>query len=167
MDAFGTFGTWLHGTSLSWAMDGGYPLLWPLCETLHFIGLSLLVGITAILDLRMMGVAKGIPIRALQRLMPWASGGFAVNAITGFLFFAGDPPQYLDNFAFWMKMLFIALAGANVGVFYVSGTARRIEAAGAGDEAPPLARLIGAASLILWVGVMYWGRMLPFIGNAF
>jgi hypothetical protein len=167
MDALRAFGTWLHGTSLSWAMAGGYPMLWPLCETLHFIGLALLVGITAILDLRLIGVAKGIPIKALQPLMPWAVGGFVLNAITGFLFFAGDPPEYVDNVAFWVKMLFIALAGVNVGVFYVTGTARRVEAIGAGDAAPAPARLIGAASLILWVGVMYWGRMLPFIGNAF
>jgi hypothetical protein len=103
----------------------------------------------------------------VQRLMPWAVAGFVLNAVTGFMFFAGDPSQYLNNFAFWMKMLFIGLAGVNVGLFYVTGTARRVDATGAGEDAPVLARLIGATSLILWVGVMYWGRMLPFIGNAF
>jgi hypothetical protein len=162
-----TFGTWLHTTSLSWAMSGGYPWLWPACETLHFIGLALLVGVAGLFDLRMIGMAKGIPLAAFDRLMPWAVGGFAINAVTGFLFFSGDPFQYLNNRAFWMKMLFIALAGVNVLLFYVTGLHRRVAATGAGEDAPIAAKTVGVVSLCLWVGVMYWGRMLPFIGNAF
>jgi hypothetical protein len=162
-----SFSTWLHSTRLSWAMSGGIPFLWPACETLHFIGLALLVGIAGILDLRMIGVAKAIPIRTLQRLMPWAVGGFVLNAVTGFLFFTGDPTQYLNNIAFKMKMLFIALAGVNVLLFYLTGLAVKVGATDAGADAPFGAKLAGAASLLLWFGVMYWGRMLPFIGNAF
>src|SRR5436853_6682890 len=104
-----SFGVWLHGTSLSHAMAGGLPYLWSLFETLHFIGLALLIGIAGLLDLRLIGMGKGIPIASLQRLMPWAVAGFVLNAITGFLFFTGDPSQYLNNVAFWMKMLFIGL----------------------------------------------------------
>lgn len=161
------FGNWLHGTSLSAAMSGGYPMLWPICETIHFVGLALLVGTIGLLDLRMLGMAKGIPAKALQRLIPWGVAGFVVNAITGFMFFAGDPSQYLNNIAFWMKMLFIALAGLNVLAFYVTGLARRVDGLAAGQDAPAGAKLIGALSIALWIGVMYWGRMLPFIGNAF
>jgi hypothetical protein len=162
-----SFGTWLHGTALSHAMAGGIPFLWPMCETLHFIGLALLVGIAGLLDLRMIGMGKGIPIASLQRLMPWAVGGFVLNAITGFLFFSGDPFQYLNNVAFWWKMLFIGLAGVNVLVFYVTGVSQRVDRVGAEQDAPFAAKCTGAISLLLWVGVMYWGRMLPFIGNAF
>jgi hypothetical protein len=115
----------------------------------------------------MIGMAKGIPIASLQKLMPWAVAGFVLNAITGFLFFAGDPGQYLNNIAFFWKIGFIALAGVNVGLFYVTGLAAKVDATGAGQDAPFGAKLVGAASLFLWVGVMYWGRMLPFIGNAF
>ena len=158
---------WLEGTRLAWAMTGGYPLLWPVCETLHFVGLALLFGITGLLDLRLMGVVKGIPVARLQRLMPWAVAGFAINAITGVLFFIGASAQYVDNFAFWMKVLFIGLAGLNVLLFYVTGLARTANALGAGDDPPPAARVVGAVSLLLWLGVMYWGRMLPFLGNAF
>ena len=161
------FGAWLHTTRLSAAMSGGYPYLWPFCETLHFIGLAMLVGIAGMLDLRMIGMAKGIPIKTLQSLMPWAVVGFIVNAITGFMFFAGDPSQYLNNVAFYYKMLFIALAGVNVGLFYVTGLAKQVDATGAGGDAPAGAKVVGLASIVLWIGVMYWGRMLPFIGNAF
>src|SRR5438270_12768434 len=116
---------------------------------------------------RSLGMAKGLPLGPLQRLMPWAILGFVINLTTGFMFFAGDPFQYIHNVAFGMKLLFIGLAGVNVIVFYVSGLYRHVDNVGAGQDVPVAAKLIAAASLFLWVGVMYWGRMLPFIGNAF
>lgn len=161
------FGSWLHATRLSWAMAGGYPWLWPLCETLHFIGMALLIGIVGLLDLRMIGFFKGLPVAPLERLIPWGVLGFAINLITGFLFFAGDPPQYIHNVAFWLKLGFIAAAGVNAIAFYATGLSARVDATAAGENVPFAAKLVGAASLILWIGVMYWGRMLPFIGNAF
>ena len=162
-----TFSVWLHSTNLSWAMAGGVPWLWPLCETLHFIGLALLVGIVAVLDLRMLGMAKALPLGPLQRLMPFAILGFAINLTTGSLFFAGDPFQYIHNIAFAFKLIFIGLAGVNVMLFYVTGLHRRVAGVGAGRDVPVAAKLTAAVSLFLWIGVMYWGRMLPFIGNAF
>ena len=162
-----TFSVWLHSTRLSWAVAGGVPWIWPLCETLHFMGLALLVGIVGVFDLRMLGMAKALPLGPLQRLMPWAIVGFTINLVTGFLFFAGDPFQYIHNVAFAFKLIFIGLAGANVIVYYVSGLYRRVDGVGAGHDVPRAAKLVAATSLFLWVGVMYWGRMLPFIGNAF
>lgn len=161
------FATWLKSTSLSWAVASGVPWLWPLGEILHFIGLSTLVGIAGVLDLRMLGVAKGLPLAPLQRLIPWAIAGFLINLITGFLFFAGDPFQYIHNYAFWLKMLFIVLAGVNVAVFYALGLSRQIDAVGPGGDAPLGAKVVAGVSLFLWVGVMFWGRMLPFLGTAF
>jgi len=161
------FSTWLHHTTLSWAVAGGVPWIWPLCETLHFMGLALLVGIVGVLDLRMLGVAKELPLGPLQRLMPWAILGFTINLVTGFLFFAGDPTQYIHNIAFFWKLVFIGLAGVNVILFYVTGLYRRVDNVAAGHDVPPAAKLVAAVSLVLWIGVMYWGRMLPFIGNAF
>src|SRR3989442_11859215 len=120
-----TLSVWLHGTKLSWAVAGGLPWLWPLCEALPFIGLALLVGIVGVLDLRMLGMEKGLPIGPLQRLMPFAILGFTINLVTGFLFFTGDPFQYIHNVAFGFKLLFIGLAGVNVILFYVTGLYRR------------------------------------------
>ena len=64
-------------------------------------------------------------------------------------------------------MLFVLLAGINVSLFYFTGLSRRVDCLGAGEDAPIAAKLIAGASLFLWFGVLYWGRMLPFIGNAF
>ena len=161
------FSKWIHGTRLSWAVAGGYPWVWPACETLHFIGMALLIGIVGLLDLRMLGLLKGLPVQPLNRLLPWGIFGFAMNMATGFLFFAGDPFQYIHNNVFWLKMLFVTLAGVNVGVFYLTGLSRRVESVGGGEEVPGAAKLVAATSLFLWIGVMYWGRMLPFLGDAF
>ena len=158
---------WLKTTRVSWAVAGGIPWLWPLGEILHFIGLSMLVGVAGVLDLRILGVAKGLPLAPLQRLMPFAVAGFAINLITGFLFVTGDPFQYIHNYAFWLKMLFIVLAGLNVLVFYALGLSQRINAVASEGDAPWGAKVVAGVSLFLWVGVMFWGRMLPFLGTAF
>jgi hypothetical protein len=60
-----------------------------------------------------------------------------------------------------VKLLFIALAGINLLVFYQSGMSRVVDRLGPGDDAPPLAKAIGGTSLFLWVGVVFWGRLVP------
>ena len=158
---------WLESTSVSWAVRGGVPWIWPACETLHFIGLCMLVGVIGAVDLRLLGALRGIPIRALERLVPWAVAGFILCAATGTLFYIGAPGQYYTNNIFWTKIAFIAGAGANVLVFYASGVARVVDRLPADANTPLSAKLIGATSLVLWLGVVLWGRMLPFLGGAF
>ena len=143
---------------------------WPLCESLHFIGMAMLVGVAGVIDLRLLGMAKGLPLGPLQRLMPWAALGFAINLITGFVFIAGNPRQYIGpplSLSFAAKMLFIVLAGLNVLLFYTTGLKRLVDRVEAGHDAPLGAKVSAAVSLFLWVGVMYWGRMLQFFGKSF
>jgi hypothetical protein len=160
-----SFAEWLKSTWLSSFVVENF-WVWPASETIHFIGLAILVGVVGAIDLRMLGVAKRLPLVSLHRLLPWGIFGFVINLMTGILFFAGDPFQYVHNPAFQLKMLFILLAGINVLVFYLT-LFHKVEALGAGDDAPLPAKVIAAISLFLWIGVMYWGRMLPFIGQAF
>jgi uncharacterized membrane protein len=138
--------------------------VWPTCETLHFIGLSLLFGVAALIDLRILGMMKGLPFPALHRLLPWGILGFGINAITGMLFFVGEPQQYTGNAAFQWKIILMMLAGINVLYFTVFDEAWAV---GAGDDAPFTAKAVAASALVLVLGVLYCGRMLPFLGNAF
>ena len=134
---------------------------WPTWETLHFLGLSLLVGAIAMFDLRLLGMAKRVPIVGLHRLVPWGVLGFAMNVVTGLMFLATEPDQYIYNPAFHFKMLFVGMAGVNILVFYL-GVFRHLVPLGSGADTPRSAKLIGAASLILWTGVMVAGRYLTF-----
>ena len=139
-------------------------------ETLHFIGLSLLIGAVGIFDLRLLGMAKEMPVAALQRLLPWGVLGFVICFLTGVGFVLGNPfneAEYLRNIAFLWKMSFILLAGINLLVFHLTGLAGKVKALGPGEDAPPLAKVIGAVSLGLWVGVIFFGRFLPVLGDAF
>src|SRR5437868_5552091 len=95
---------WIHATSLGVAASGGMPWLEPACKTLHFIGLVLLFGGVGVFDFRALGFARSLPLGPLQRLMPYAVLGFVLNLATGIVFFAGNPFQYLNNEAFWLKM---------------------------------------------------------------
>jgi hypothetical protein len=140
------------------------PWMWPTCETLHFIGLTLLLGVVLLVDLRVLGVVKGVSFASLHRLLPWAAFGFGVNVVTGMLFFVGMPVQYTGNPAFYWKLALVMLAGLNAVYFTVL---EEPWALGPGEDAPLTAKVAAASAMILWVGVMYFGSMLPFLGNAF
>jgi hypothetical protein len=155
----------LKSTRLSTFMTTS-PWAWPICETLHFIGLSMLVGIIGMLDARLLGFLRRVPITALRALLPWGILGFVINLITGVLFFIGAPDQYVNNPAWWFKVLFLAVAGVNALLFETTQAAK-LFTMGPHDEPPMTFRLMGAVSLFSWFMVLYWGRMLPFIGNAF
>ncbi len=146
-----------------------YPWAWPLNEILHFIGLILLIGIVGVFDLRLMGVAKEIPVASLRRLLPWGIFGFALVAVTGLLFTTGiyanvevDPYTVVINDGYLqMKLIFLFLAGINLLAFYVSGVSRAVDNVGSGEDAPRLAKTFAGASLFLWIAVMYFGRLIP------
>jgi hypothetical protein len=134
---------------------------WPVLESIHFMGMSVLIGTIGLFDLRLLGFARGIPYAALHRLIPIGIAAFAVNLLTGLCFLSGTPDQYLFNPAFRFKVTFMAVAGLNV-VFFYRRVFRRLEQLAA-DSPPPLgARLAGAVSLTMWIGVMSAGRLLTF-----
>lgn len=160
-----TFVAWVQATHFSQAIVGSL-WVWPLCETIHFIGLSLIVGVVGLFDLRLMGFFADIPVAAIRRLMPAAIVGFLCNLTTGIVFLAGHPEQYAHNIAWWAKVSFLAIAGLNA-VIFEKAMAQRIFTAPAPKEMPLAAKMIGAVSLVAWIGVLYWGRMLPFIGDAY
>ena len=134
---------------------------WPLAESVHFIGLSLLVGTIFLFDLRLIGFAKRIPIAALHQLVPWGLIGFAMSIGSGSLFLLAEPDQYVYNPAFQFKVLFMGVAGLNASAFYLTSY-RLVTAPGASPDAPRSARLIAVASITLWISVIIAGRLLTF-----
>ena len=155
---------WLMNTLAS--VDIVKPLMtskwgWPICESLHFVGLSMLVGTVGMFDLRLLGVGKRISIAELHRLIPWGVAGYGINIITGSMFLVSAPDQYIFNSAFHLKMLFMATAGLNIVAFYTA-VFRKVRVLGPGADAPLAAKWIGGVSLVAWTGIIIFGRLLTF-----
>jgi hypothetical protein len=143
-----------------------YDWVWPICEMLHFVGMALLIGTVGWLDLRILGLGKGVPIASLERLVPIGVLGFVLNVSTGLVFVmgnvAGGPIAYLGNLAFQIKMLLILIAGLNLVAYYFTGIARAAEAVSAAGDAAPAAKVVALVSLVAWFGVIYFGRMIMY-----
>ena len=140
--------------------------MWPAAEAVHFLGLSLSFGALLAVNLRILGVMKQVPFADVHRLLPWGMLGFGANLITGMFFFVGQPGQYVASNPFYWKVIFLVIAGANFLYLTVFGKAWRGGdddrfTANVGDKAMAL------LSLTAWLGVLYAGRMLPFLGRSF
>jgi hypothetical protein len=90
--------------------------------------------------------------------------GFGVNLITGMLFFLTLPDQYTGNIMFLWKVMLIVIAGVNDLYLMLCPESWAV---GAGDDAAVNAKIFAASGIFLWIGVLFSGHMLPFIGNAF
>jgi hypothetical protein len=137
--------------------------MFPTLEALHFVGLAILIGGIGAFDLRVLGVGRSMPIGTLHRLLPIVFIGFAINLITGVLFFLSDPVGYGINPSFQAKMVMVLLAGANAWWFERS-FGDEVRGWGPDYEAPARAKLLCAISLVLWAGVITTGRLLPSFG---
>ena len=156
---------WVRSTELHAVIRQNW-WIWPALETIHYIGLSLLLGTVGLFDLRVLGMAKSIPPAALHQLIPLGIAGYILNIITGIGFFFGYPEQYAYNSAFHFKIAFMALAGMNVLVFYTASF-REVKTLGAGADAPLRSKIITGVSLGSWVAVLICGRLLTFFRPPF
>ncbi|RZA33957.1 MAG: hypothetical protein EOP92_18195 [Lysobacteraceae bacterium] len=134
--------------------------LYPMVETLHIIGFTVLVGAVAMFDLRVLGFGRQLPVRALARhLLPWSAGSMLLVVPTGLLLFLADPPALLANRVFLLKLGLIAAAGLNALAFH-AGPYRHADAWP--RRAPPRATLHALLSLGLWFAVIACGRLLAY-----
>jgi hypothetical protein len=155
---------WLSTSAFNgWIM--GNEWVWPMAETLHFFGLSLLLGSLLLIDMRMIGWFRKIDIQAAHTLLPLVFLGFGINLTTGILFYIGDPQRYTINIAFQVKMLLVVLAGLNALLYYWK-IDPVMHSWGPHDDTPALAKVVGAASLIFWFGVLMAGRLIPYLGTG-
>lgn len=158
------FAAWLESTAVSKTLFG-ISWLWPVCESLHFLGLCVLIGAAGLLDLRLMGWFRGVAIRGLKAFMPWALGGFLVNLVTGSLFLIMQPHLYVTSTVWWSKVAFIGIAVLNA-LFFQTRLSSTALALAPDAEMPRVLKVVGAVSLFSWFAVLYCGRMLPYLGTG-
>jgi hypothetical protein len=124
-----------------------------LSETLHFVGLCLLLGALLLVDLRLLGPWRSGRSADTFPFMRWAVIGFGINAITGFVMFGADPYNYRTNSAFHIKLILIALAGLKL-VWFAAFERRRVLALADGAEAELGTKISAALSLAQWFAII-------------
>lgn len=154
------FYAWLEASWLGQLMIQN-PLAFTAAETLHFMGLTVLIGTLLVVDLRGMGVLKRIPLVQAHKLIPFTIGAFAINLLTGIAFIASNPSNYFSNTAFQLKALLIVLAGINAVIFELA-VFRPLLAGKPGIEEGAVVRITSFLSLVFWAGVLIFGRLIPY-----
>jgi hypothetical protein len=153
---------WLASTQWSIALHESQ-YMWSLLETAHVLCLTLFVGTTAMLDLRLLGVAMTrVPASEFTaRLLPWTRFGFAIMVITGVLLFSATPVTYYQSLFFRIKVILLLIAGFNVWYFH-SRTHRSVRAWDLLATPPRAARVAAIVSLSSWSGVVIAGRLVAY-----
>src|SRR5688572_783758 len=149
------FLAWVESTPLSqWVVESPSIFAFPGILVLHAIGMAFSVGISAAVDLRILGVAPGVPVREMRRLLPILWAGFWLNAASGVLLLIGYPTKALTNPVFYLKL---ALIGTALLVLRVL-----LRAVRSGEPIDRQTRALAAVSLALWAAAIAAGRLLAY-----
>jgi hypothetical protein len=153
------FFRWMGDTPWSVALHEslyGYPIV----ESIHVWALCLFVGLAVVLDLRLTGLSfTNVPVSQIaRRVLPWTTFGFVVMVASGILLFYAIPVRSYQNIFFRVKVLLLLLAGLNAWIFHPRG----IQPWDRDPRPPRAARFAGWASLVLWMLIIFCGRMIAY-----
>lgn len=147
--------SWLEATSWrEWIVGSTSLFAFPGILAAHTVGLALLVGLTAALDLRLLGVAPDIPAAAFARFLPVMRFGLWLNVVTGFALLLAYPTKALTNPVFFLKL---GLIGG--GLLILRATLRRVRE---GTTSSDSTKLLAAVSLVVWAAAIAAGRLLAY-----
>ena len=143
----------------TWVRESTSLFAFPGILLIHTIGMALVVGINAGIDLRILGMAPAIPLAPLERFFPVFWVGFWVNAVTGTILLAADASTKMANPDFYVKMVFIALALVNVRMQRTT-TFRLL------DKRPltTMDKVLAVTSIFFWLGAITAGRLMAYVG---
>ncbi len=152
--------TALQETGLSQALRAS-TWLYPLINTGHLLGIAVLFGAIAPIDLRLLGCWKRVPLEPLARvLLPMAAGGLALAVVSGALLFATQPRDYTTQPLFALKFALILAAVINAVLLRRSTAWQRLRTEG--GETRRVWGIAGIVSLLLWIGAITVGRLIGY-----
>jgi hypothetical protein len=151
---------WLESTALAtWVRESASVWAYPTVLTLHTVGLGVVVGASAVIDFRLLGFARRVPMPALLPLFGMIWWAFALNASSGLLLFIADATRKSAQPVFCVKLALIALALINMLL-----VKRLITRDDGGSEATPTRhKRLAAASLLLWAASITAGRLMAYM----
>jgi len=162
MSIFETVAQAVYDTSWATAIRES-EVVFPVLEGIHVLGLALVAGTIAVVDLRLLGlVLRGAPAGEVERrIVPITWAGFVVMAVTGSLLLASEAAKIVHNPALWVKLVALTLTGVNVAVFHFRAKPL-LRAALPDAPVPAPARAGAAVSLALWLVVIAAGRAIAY-----
>jgi hypothetical protein len=147
---------WLESTTLGvWLRES--PSVWsfPTILTLHTAGMAVLIGASFVLDLRLLGVGRKVPLSAFRWVFPVLAFGLVVNLVTGVMLFIKNATVWGTEVPFLIKMSLVVASVATVMPIrkYVVRT----------DPGQYDGRILAIASILLWSGAVIAGRLLAYL----
>lgn len=137
--------------------------LYPSVEIVHIAGFAVLVGAVVMFDLRVLGVSRSIPVRALARhLLPWSVAALLLIVPSGLAMFSAHAGDFLNNRAFQLKMALLVTAGMNAAWFH-TGPYQTVKEWDVEAKAPVAARISVTLSILLWISIIACGRLLAYL----
>ena len=151
---------WLEHSSLAVYIRQS-PLLFPAIEIVHIAGFIVLVGSAFLFDLRLLGVAKKLPVKDVaDYVLPWSRRSLIVVVPSGLLLFISQAKALSTNGVFGLKLILILIAFSNAGIFH------RFTFPSASNwsssETPAAAKAAAVISLVLWTCVITCGRLIAY-----
>ena len=157
------FLAWLEASALSQWVVGSPSIAFgfPGILALHAIGMGFAAGLSVALDLRILGIARAIPLIEMRRYLPMLWAGFWLNAVSGVLLLIGYPTKALTNPVFYLKLALIA-----TGMTLLVRCSRRIAAATdrgePDDTVAGTLKTMAILSIVCWAGAVTAGRLLAY-----
>jgi hypothetical protein len=133
---------------------------YPIAITLHAIGMAVMVGIVLMLDMRLLGKFRDIPLMTLHRWYGIAWLGFAINTISGSGMFAAQASEYVTDITFMSKMTLVFLGAITAGI---QQSTLGAHGASWGEVVPRGQRQLALVSIIIWVSAIVIGRLTAYI----
>ena len=150
----------LESSALStWIRDSPSLLGFWFILAVHAVGMTLLVGASTVIDLRILGVARDLPLTPLKKLYGIIWTGFWLQVVSGSLLLIASPTKSLTNLDFYLKMLLIALA-----VIAMQMIKKRVFSESSLSDAERMAngKALATWSLIFWAGAVTAGRLIAY-----
>jgi hypothetical protein len=154
--------SWLEQTALAHYVQEN-PVGYPLVLTTHAVGMALLAGIVLMINFRVLGFGRTVPLGYFKRLMKLALLGFVLNLVSGAMLFVADASSHAANVAFLTKIALLIVGGALLIALSRQILPAAVTAAGEVVEASDTARHIAAVSVLVWIGVIVAGRLIAYV----
>ena len=157
------FADWLSKTSLSVSIQSHEKWLIPIIQTIHIVGIGIVLACVLMLTLRVLAMAGAdrTLLQTQQRFGPWLTGALLLLLATGLALVVGEPARELLAFSFWLKMILVA-CGAGLSLWFQRSVRMNEQLWETVLVHRALVRSLAAAAVLIWIAIIFLGRFIAY-----